>query len=399
MGSGGVGFLVKQCILDHFNVSVLDTAHEGILWLQLASKHDDHKFSVCVCYLPPQGSSRATDPHEFYENLLTQVSIYQKDGPFYICGDFNSRLGENVDYIEGVDDIPPRVALDTRKNGYGDLLCEFLLSANMCVLNGRNGGKDDYTSVSPRGLAVVDYCVIPHEDLDHYQDFVVHRASQLFKDTGCISVYTPSAIPDHSLLQWTYTVSHSYSLPTERKGSTVTSFVKYDRSLASTDFLGSAECTQQIHGMIQRLETVQADVHELDSTYTAFCNVVKQEMDHRLCPKVIKIKSGLSNKRRRTKKAWWSDELTNLWNELCSAEDRWQACRTSTTDKARLKANMREKRQNFDRKVQSAKRKFWRQKQAELVAEQKTDSKSFWRKIGQLGVGSKLESQSPWRLI
>ena len=91
--------------------------------------------SVCVCYLSPQGSSRTVDPHDFFETLLTHVSLFQKEGPFYICGDFNSRVGDSVDYIEGVDEISPRAVLDFKKNAYGDILCDFLLSANCCILN------------------------------------------------------------------------------------------------------------------------------------------------------------------------------------------------------------------------------------------------------------------------
>ena len=46
-------------------------------------------------------------------------------GQYYICGDFNSRLkvGDMVDYIEGVDKVPPRDVLDFSKNAHGEYIC------------------------------------------------------------------------------------------------------------------------------------------------------------------------------------------------------------------------------------------------------------------------------------
>ena len=89
-GSGGIGLLVKRDIgLTH---TILDDSIEGILWVSL---YQDELLvvNICVCYLPPEYSSRAIDASEFYEQLLTQVYCYQKNCDFIICGDINSRCG------------------------------------------------------------------------------------------------------------------------------------------------------------------------------------------------------------------------------------------------------------------------------------------------------------------
>ena len=39
---------------------------------------------------------------------MKQVYQYQNCGKIIICSDFNSRIGEESDYIEGVDNIPIR---------------------------------------------------------------------------------------------------------------------------------------------------------------------------------------------------------------------------------------------------------------------------------------------------
>ena len=62
-----------------------------------------------------------------------------------------------------------------------NFFCEFLLNANCCVLSGRNYYHNDFTYVSTKGSSVVDYCVIPYENLRHYKNFEVMRASVVIK--------------------------------------------------------------------------------------------------------------------------------------------------------------------------------------------------------------------------
>ena len=81
-----------------------------------------------------------------------------------ICGDFNSRIGEESDYIMGVDNIPVRNVIDATSNKHGDHLLEFLIDCNLCIVNGRVG-LNDFTHVSHRCSSVVDYVIVPLEQL------------------------------------------------------------------------------------------------------------------------------------------------------------------------------------------------------------------------------------------
>ena len=103
MGPGGVGFFIKLSLLDAFDVSVLDDSVEGILWLNMKHKRTGFRFLPCECYLPPKNSSRRVDVYEFYDNLLANIYQFQDMGLLYICGDFNSRCGDNDDFIAGVE--------------------------------------------------------------------------------------------------------------------------------------------------------------------------------------------------------------------------------------------------------------------------------------------------------
>ncbi len=399
-GSGGVGFLIKKQLYDVFTFSELDNSYEGILWLKCTAKQSDYVFLVCVCYLPPDGSTRHSNPDEFYDTLLSQVFMYQQIGPFYICGDFNSRIGNMVDFIEGVDVVPQRNVIDFTRNMYGEKFLEFLISANCCVLNGRQGicAKDDFTSVSTKGLSVVDFCIVPHENLDIYSEFKVHRAREMMQEHNCVPEVDPSkSIPDHSLLSWSIECECLVYDRTDmtRVGNIMTkSFTKWSRDVPG-DFMNSEQALKEINEAIARLEIIQNDQDEIDEVYENLCMSIKTEMNEKLESKKVTITSGLSNKRRKICKPWWNEELTEMWNAVCLAEDRWR--KATGVRKAHLKSDMRNAQKQFDRKVQSAKRVYWRKAQEELLILNSTDPKEFWKKIGQIGIANDRQ-KIPWEV-
>ncbi|CAC5407445.1 unnamed protein product [Mytilus coruscus] len=117
-GSGGVGFLNKDYLTEIFNIGILDLSFEGILWVYLYHRLSNFRFNICVCYLPPDHSTRQVDKELFLDTLLSPVYEFQNDGLFYICGDFNSRCGDEYDYIPGVDCINMRSVLGFTRNSY-----------------------------------------------------------------------------------------------------------------------------------------------------------------------------------------------------------------------------------------------------------------------------------------
>ena len=163
-GSGGVGCFVKRSLLERFEIVIANNTVEDILWLKIKSLVSNESVYLCICYLPPENSSRQVDAEQFYAELMKQVYQYQNYGKTIICGDFNSRTGDESVYIEGVDTIPVRQVIDTTLNKHGDHLLDFLIDCNMCVVNGRLG-LNDFTHVSHRGCSVVDYVIVPHEQL------------------------------------------------------------------------------------------------------------------------------------------------------------------------------------------------------------------------------------------
>jgi len=75
----------------------------------------------------------------------------------------STRACENVWFFEGVDHIMPRAIIDEGVNKSGDLLLDLLVDTNCCMLNGRLGHENNFTSISHRGLSVINCVFVPHE--------------------------------------------------------------------------------------------------------------------------------------------------------------------------------------------------------------------------------------------
>ena len=48
----------------------------------------------------------------------------------YLCGECNSRRGDNDDFIRGIDEICDREVIEFNQNKYGEILLDFLINVN-----------------------------------------------------------------------------------------------------------------------------------------------------------------------------------------------------------------------------------------------------------------------------
>ena len=105
--------------------------------------------------------------------LLSNMYMCEID-MILIGGDINTRLGHMKDYIEGLDNVPPRTIIDKKQNEHRKLSNDFLLQSKMCVVSGRvNPLKDSFTLISHKGRSVVDYFIISNDCIDNMLDFEV----------------------------------------------------------------------------------------------------------------------------------------------------------------------------------------------------------------------------------
>lgn len=303
---------------------ILDNDHEGILSIKLQHKYLDYILVPCVCYLPPENSSRHFDVNSFYDHLLTGVYQYQNIGSLYVCGDFNSRCGELDDFIVGVDHLPERDIIDFTTNRYGELFIDFLVNTNMCMLNGRSKEGNDFTSISTNGASVVDYCFTSHGNLCNIKDFSVILTSDMISAVDNIANIAPVGNPDLSLLSWNVVTN----LANENKeGScdvinTDSKHVKFDLNKVPVDFLNDQSILNDINILITKLESNEINTNYIDSVYQDWCKIVKENMLTSIPHKIIANKryTSSSSRKHRIDKPWWGSFLTELWSKLCNAE-------------------------------------------------------------------------------
>lgn len=388
-GSGGVGFFIKDNIVKSSNVSVVDDNSDDILWIKLSTGQDRFLF-LCVCYLPPHHSSRPVESDVFLHKLLESVYTYQTQGQVCIVGDFNARIGISSDYIEGVDQVPPRNPIDEGYNHHGQALLDFLVETNTCVLNGRLG-SDNFTHVSHRGRSVVDYVIVPHEQLATYSDFKVSLMSETV-DTFNIKGY--SSVSDHSVLSF---VLQTHGLTESPSNDPVTSSSKrYVLSSLPSDFLQDSSSVDLIKSTINRIEHDLHDLEDVDSAYTDFKNLISSELDKRVKKVHTGNKPRGNNRRKTLYKPYWNDTLQSQLTIAQDCERKWLSFKGSATRRKVLKNDYCEQRKVFDRLNRKFKRQYQiREKNRLHNLLLGKNTKDLWRDIGKLGMANDRKSFIP----
>ena len=384
-GSGGVGFLVKETLLDFYDCSVLNNEYEGILWIKLSNKSATYIY--CVCYLPPVGSSRyGTDPSAFFSILHQHVYTYQNDGVFCIFGDFNAR-SDDSDFIEGVDRVSARSVIDLTCNVHGQEMIDFLVDCNMCMLNGRIG-KNDFTYVSTRGKSVIDYVFVPHEQLPLYTDFSVVCMSDLICERHLV---VPHAIPDHSIIEWVTDVpAFADSGDTQATGGE--HLRRFNVKDIPGDFLQDGN-SEAVLAAMQRIEDSSSTQSDINSAYDEFVSLVTKSLDV-FC--TTNSKSHNATKRhKRTGKPYWNQELQLQWNEVCQLERQWRRA-NNQGQKRKLRRQYCNQRTQFDKLHRKFKRSYQLKEQSVLLEQlQHCNSSVFWKSFGKIGIGNDRKVRIP----
>lgn len=391
-GSGGVGIFVKNELMSLYNVSILDATVEDILWLKFSSENCAENIVICACYLPPSESTRVNDPDIFYSTLLEQVYAYQNEGRLFICGDFNSRVGDAAEYIEGVDDVRPRDVIDHSTNTNGDLLIEFLVDCGMCMVNGRVG-HNDFTHVSHRGRSVVDYVCVPYEQLSSVSEFQVHLMSDLVNLLDCRGV---TKVPDHSVLTWAITsgIKHRRT-PESIPNQTST---QYNTRNIPISFLNDAECASQLQLTIDKIEHDLDSLKDVNRAYNAFKDLIFSEMDRKL-PK-RNMHSSKNKSAKSFYKPYWSEELDSKWETVCKQEKVWLKHTGSGAEKRRLRTLYVAERRQFEKMNKKAKKHYQLSEQQRLLNLQcEHNTRDFWKEIGKLGIHNERKMGIPMEVV
>ncbi|MEW8545344.1 MAG: reverse transcriptase family protein, partial [Candidatus Thiodiazotropha sp.] len=391
-GSGGVGVFVKAELTQLYDISVLDDVKEDILWLKFATDSYSENIILCVCYLPPSESTRLNDPELFYSTLLEQVYTYQNEGRMFICGDFNSRVGDASEYIEGVDDVILRDVIDFSSNANGDLFIEFLVDCGMCMVNGRVG-QNDFTHVSHRGKSVVDYVCTPYEQLSSVSDFHVYLMSDLVNALNCHGV---TKVPDHSVLTWT--VNGCAKKTPVQETTTAQTYTKYNAANIPVSFLNDDISLEQVVTAINRIECELEQLSDANMAYASFKELIFSEMDRKLPKRIVNPRC------RRTAKSlykpYWSEELDLKWEAVRTCERNWLRSSGGVAEKRRLRTLYVNERRHFEKLLKKAKRSYQLGEQQRLLdIHTGHNTRDFWREIGKLGIQNERKTGIPMEVI
>ena len=320
-------------------------------------------------------------PMNILNNCYHKFICIKLKGNIIICGDFNARCGNEADYIASVDDVTERATIDYKKNHYGDILLDFLINSNCVMMNGRCDGNNDYTSISGKGVAVVDYAIVSQEYLHKCSDFCVTRAHHLFNQTDLIGRCNPDHnLSDHPMLSWQYKIDDITCRDDVQNDANLVTIRKHDVSQVTTNFMDGITLDMNINN-------IRADI---DQSYVTFCKIVKAEMDTQLPVKCVRLKEDKQKHSITRAKPWWPDKLTELWNLRCNAE----RCMGNVDNGRQL---FLERQRALDREIRTAKRLYWFQQQQDLI--EMKNSPDFWKTMGRVGISQLQVHKIPWEVV
>ena len=409
-GSGGVGLLVLNNLFELYNITLIDKEYEGVIGIRFCHKLSGYTFIVFSVYLPPENSARGCDSDNLFAHLMGQLYLHEDVDAVYICGDFNSHISDVQDCVEEIDCVPNRQVLDKhgKLNVHGQSFLDFLKDGKLCVVNGRVCNENDnFTSVSSKGQAVVDYFVVPHDVLQNCLYYKVHTMRQCIDDMDLSDIIIdPKHIPDHSLLTLKCLIGdadfrhlgqlndsiHTGGVASNMENSYSNqenaTYRKY-RRFVPDNFLQSEDSMRKLTLLIDDILTCRKTQSEVDNVFETFCEFYHSEMNQFVG--YTDIKTGPKKKYKTKPKPWWNDELTLLWKQLIEKEKQLGKTLTRKQKKTRH-SQFRTALHNFDKLYRKHKRKYLYEQQIYLENINVNDPKQFWQHLKTLGPRSNKSS-------
>ena len=388
-GSGGIGFLVHNHIFNSFHISVTEKSVDGLMVLELQHKASEFKISLIGVYLPPENSIYGRNATAMFAHLISLVYSTIESDVTLICGDLNARIGDGLDYIESIDNVPPRTVIDKTKNNHGLSLLEFLNDVKMCVLNGRITPEyDNFTSISVKGSSVVDYFITNHTSLKYCKEMKIHTVTDLIDRLNIAKLISHRCKPpDHSLISLKLSCSFSRSVnqsSTAEIGGIRNKMYCFEKR--PEEFMNTPMWREAIMNLVDKRLIMVTSQSEVDVKYSDFCNILTKEMDKYL---VVGNSSKRSKKKFKISKPYWNENLTNLWRSMKNRESEYLHFRGSRYEKQRLHFQYKTARHLFDKTLRQCERAYIHEKANELEKCNTSNPKEFWKHIKNLGPSKK----------
>ncbi|VDH98618.1 Hypothetical predicted protein [Mytilus galloprovincialis] len=243
---------------------------------------------------------------------------------------------------------------------------KFLNESKFCVLNGRFADGDNYTSISKKGKAVVDFICVPQDmftDVKYFRVLTVQSIVDDFKLHDLIG--SKSKLPDHSAIVSEFNITR-HCLATQTK-NTRSSCSRFKLNQIPLDFMTSDIKRTALLNLIEQIERCRETQDNVDKIYTELCSIIFSEMTD----KIPKVEFNGSKKRFKQKKnRIGMAQLMDLWNKMTIKEKeftRWKA------------------RDMFDKTLRRTERAYRRMKAVDIESMTTKNPNDFWEKIRNLG--------------
>ncbi len=391
---GGVGFLIKQTVLDDYEMNIIDKTYDGILAIELVHREKQIKLLLITTYLPPENSPYGRDCSSFYNHLEQLCYSYSNEYDLmFFCGDVNGRVGKLDDYVPDVDiELPKRVVIDEIENNHGKAFINFLTECKMCILNGRfDPSKDNFTYIG-RGKSVVDYFYCPHDLLQSCSDFEVMLSTEIANRYQLTQlIHARSKLPDHSMLRTTLHLDryiHTEIPPSNENIPDVNERTQmpsnpYNVRNVPENFFSDADACNKLLDLINALELSIENQATVDKYYQELILCIFCEMEK--CLPKCHGNGTKSSKRFKIKKPYWNDHLKQLWTSMCEKESAFVKYRGPNHVRQYLKEQFKDSSKTFHRALKRAEREYNKKVQDDIENVCTTNPKKFWNYIKRLG--------------
>ena len=192
--SGGIVIYFKSHLKN--GISLVRNHFDTIVWLHLKKEffHLQSDVYLCGIYLWGENSpSYNVHNVDLFQILQDDVNCFNDLGYVFVCGDFNSRVGSRLDFIEQdiysdfidnhnykPDTYLYRCTQDQTVNTFGHKLLDLCRSTSLRIANGRLGNDKvgTFTFANYNSHSVIDYLLLNEAGFKHINDFTIHSFTE-----------------------------------------------------------------------------------------------------------------------------------------------------------------------------------------------------------------------------
>ena len=357
--------------------------NDCILLIKLKGLSNDYNDDVYVflCYNIPTGSSRQVVVEQDIFHLLTDEIITLENehaSPnIIITGDFNSRVGNNNDFVDDdfinadilpddyIIDIPlPRSHKDVITNDHGLNMLNFCKQTGFRIMNGRvceDKNIGAFTCIKAAGCSTVDYVLCKTDFMKYFTHFVVLE---------------PNILSDHCALSFAINGFKQtvYRDKPDNLKPQVTEY-KYvwdaEKNVLYNNALNEFDNLTQLHMLTIDAESV-SNCSEVDDNINNFYNYMTNIVDP-LFKKNIKR----NNSRLNTNKNEWFDNECDDKRKIFHRNLRYYSKEKSDENRH----NMTEARSNYKTCIRQKRALHNKNKTKQLEDFRFNNAREYWKML------------------